>query len=230
MGNFFKAIASAFVEVQEDVDAQVAVTTPPQTVTPQPTNNSVVQTQVTPTPQITSPDGKIQGQLDNQLFEQLCDVIEESNLPGPDYVELKKAADNDAMKTAIPDENARLMTAYISMKAAAPQLNRSVVLGSIDTYIGILEKERGNGLEQLKQKWVENVENPEKAVEAAQQEIVELQQKLQERIKFVSEQKGAVANAKNEYNICKANFNYTFDIFVQKLKDDRVKLDTLLQD
>lgn len=229
MANFLKTIASAFVEVQEDGNAQAAASTAPPQVTAQPVLvPNVEQTQVTP--QAVSADGTIQGQLDNKLFEQLCEIVEESDLPGPDYVELKKAADNDAMKAAVPDENARLVTAYISMKAAAPQLNRSVVLGSINTYIDILEKERENGLAQLQGVWNEKVEKPEQLVEAAQKEIVELQQKLQDLVKFVSEQKGAIATAKNEHNINKANFNYTFDVFVKKLKEDLAKLDALLKD
>ena len=174
--------------------------------------------------------GTIQGQLDGKLFEQLCDVVEESNIPGPDYVELTKAAQNDAMKAAIPDENARLMAAYISMKATAPQLNRGVVLGSIDEYVGILENERKNGLEELQSKWVEEVEKPEKEVEKAQEDIVKLQKQLQEKIQFVAEQKTNIANAKNDNNIKKANFNYTFDVFIKKLTDDKVKLDAILQD
>lgn len=229
--NFFKTIASAFVEVQADEapNATVQKNTPPtQVVTPVMT--APVQTAPVVGTPVTAADGTIQGQLNNQLFEQLCDVIEESNIPGPDYVELTKASQNDAMKAAIPDENARLMAAYISMKATAPQLNRQVVLGSIDTYVGILEKERKNGLDQLQEKWVENVEKPQNAVNAAQAEIAELQKKLQDKIKFVADQKSAIANAQNEYNINKANFNYTFDVFIKKLTDDKTKLDAILED
>ena len=181
MGNFFKTIASAFVEVQNDapqtVESNVKQNTPStQMVAP------VMATPVQSIPVVGQPivnsDGTIQGQLDNKLFELLCDVVEESNIPGPDYVELTKAAQNDSMKAAIPDENARLMAAYISMKATAPQLNRGVVLGSIDTYVGILEKERQNGLGELQTQWIENVENPEKEVIKAQEDIAKLQQEM----------------------------------------------------
>lgn len=228
--NFLKTIASAFVEVQQDEN--VVNNMGEQHVTTGQTKPIVQQTKVLN--QVLSNtatnDGSIRGQLDNQLFEQLCDVIEESNLPGPDYVELTKVAQNDTMKAAIPDENSRLAAAYITMKATSPQLNRNVVLGSIDTYIGILETERKNGLDQLQEKWVENVEKPQNEVNAAQEEVIELQNKLQEKIRFIAEQKSAIADAQNEYNINKANFNYTFDVFIKKLNDDKVKLDAILQD
>ena len=167
-GNFFKTIASAFVEVQTDAPQSVE-TNAKQNVPPTQVVTPMMSTPVVGQPIVNS-DGTIQGQLDNKLFEQLCEVLEESNIPGPDYVELTKAAQNDAMKAAIPDENARLMAAYISMKATAPQLNRGIVLGSIDSYVGILEKERQNGLGELQAKWIENVENPEKEVVKAQEE------------------------------------------------------------
>lgn len=229
-GNFFKTIASAFVEVQDE-EGQVSEgqSTPPTSIV-----SPVMATPVQSAPVVGQPvvnsDGTIQGQLDNKLFEQLCEVVEESNIPGPDYVELTKAAQNDAIKAVIPDENARFMTAYISIKATAPQLTKKVVLDSIDSYVKILENERKNGLEELHTKWIENVENPENEVTAAQEEIVTLQKKLQDKIQFVAEQKTKIANAKNEHNIKKANFNYTFDVFVKKLLDDKAQLDSILQD
>lgn len=231
-GNFLKSFASVFVEVQDEEPQSVENSKqgipPTQVVTP------VMSAPLQSAPAVGQPtvnaDGTIQGQLDNNLFGLLCDIVEESNIPGPDYVELTKAAQNDAMKAAIPDENARMMAAYISMKATAPQLNRGVVLGSIDTYVDILEKERKNGLTELQEQWVENVEAPEKDVTKAQEDIVRLQKELQDKIQFVAEQKNAIANAKNDHNIKKANFNYTFDVFIKKLKDDKVKLDAILQD
>ena len=232
-GNFFKTIASAFVEVQDEApqstESNVKQNTPPTQVV-SPVMSAPVQSAPAVGQPITNADGTIQGQLDNKLFEQLCDVVEESNIPGPDYVELTKAAQNDAMKAAIPDENASLMDAYISMKATETQLNRGIVLGSIDTYVSILEKERQNGLGELQTKWTENVENPEKEVVKAQEDIAKLQKELQDKIQFVAEQKTKIANAKNDHNIKKANFNYTFDVFIKKLQDDRVKLDAILQD
>ena len=232
-GNFFKTIASAFVEVQDEApqstESNVKQNTPP-TQAVSPVMSAAVQSAPAGGQPITNADGTIQGQLDNKLFEQLCDEVEESNNPGPDHEELTKAAQNDAMKAAIPDENARLMAAYISMKATAPQLNRGIVLGSIDTYVSILEKERQNGLGELQTKWTENVENPEKEVVKAQEDIAKLQKELQDKIQFVAEQKTKIANAKNDHNIKKANFNYTFDVFIKKLQDDRVKLDAILQD
>ncbi len=226
--NFFKTIASAFVEVQQDEN--VADANVQKEIAPLATNVAQPKVLSPVLVNVAKENNTLQGQLNAQLFEQLCDVIEESNIPGPDYVELTKAAQNDTMKSAIPDENARLMAAYISMKATAPQLNRQVVLGSIDTYVNILEGERKNGLAQLQEKWIENVEKPQNAVNAAQEEIVELQKRLQEKIKFVADQKSAIANAQNECNINKANFNYTFDVFIKKLTDDKAKLDTILQD
>lgn len=222
-GNFFKTIASAFVEVEDDDN----ITPQNQTVNPV---NTPIQSVPTAGSVSVNDDGTIQPQLDTELFEKLCEVVEESNIPGPDYVELTKAAQNENMKNAIPDENSRFMAAYISIKATAPQLNKGVVLGSIDTYIDILEKERQNGLSELQGKWVENVDMPEKEIARAQEDIVRLQQELQKKIQFVSEEKNKVINAKNEYNIKKANFNHTFDVFIKKLKDDKEKFNLILQD
>ena len=228
MSKLFKTIASAFVEIQDDSPQNTENSITSEVTSVQP-NTPIMSVSSVGQPNINS-DGTIQGQLDDKLFEQLCDIIEESNIPGPDYVELTKAAQNETMKMAIPDEKARFMAAYISMKATAPQLNRDVVLGSIDTYIGILEKERKNGLEELQTRWVEDVEKNEQKVAKAQEDIVRLQKELQDKIQFVAEQKTVIASTKNDLNIKKANFNYTFDVFIKKLQDNKVELNTILQD
>jgi hypothetical protein len=83
--NFFKSIKNAFVtEIPDEVpsttvnNATQEVPTVNQTVPPAPifsTNTSAPKT--------------IEGQVDDELLQKLCQVMEESNLPGPDYLELK---------------------------------------------------------------------------------------------------------------------------------------------
>ncbi|MBP5457005.1 MAG: hypothetical protein J6Y37_10920 [Paludibacteraceae bacterium] len=222
--SFFNTIIGAFVEITPDEQPNmVEVAKQPAS---QPANYGVSVDQGINV----SADGSIQGTVDNNLLEKICEFMEQSNLPGPDYIELMKAAQNDVMKSAIPDESARYMAAYITMKANAPQLDRNVVLGSIDKYVELIEGQRSEALNQLHSVWVEAVEKPEKEVEEAQSEISSLQSRLQELIRFVSDKKAEIGKAKNEQTIRKANYNHTFDTFIGKLNADRGKLDAILVD
>ena len=218
--NLFKTIASAFVEIQ---DENGSVQNKPQT----------EQFRVSEPVQREVPSENVKyesGRLDNALFEKLCTVVEESNIPGPDYVELMKAAQNDTMKKAIPDEKSRFTAAYISIKATNPELTKERVLGSIDEYVRMLEEERNNGLSELHEKWVNEVDEPEKRIASAQEEITKLQQQLQDKIRYVSEERTRIEDAKAENTSKKMNFNYTFDVFINKLKEDKVKLTEVITD
>jgi alpha-D-ribose 1-methylphosphonate 5-triphosphate diphosphatase PhnM len=213
--NFFNSIKSAFVtEIPDENPAQVetvAVTSP-----------KIV---VTPTVQV---PGVIEGQVNDDLLQKLCQVMEDSNLPGPDYLELKNVANNDDMKRTVPDEVQRFMVAFITMKSSNPEMTKERVIKSIDEYIGVMENERKTGHEQLQRIWNERVDTQKELVENAEKRIAELQMELQEQIAFVQNKNNEIAAASNECNINKANFDATVDFLVKNLSDDKVKLNQIL--
>ena len=192
--NFFNSIKSAFVtEIPDENPAQVetvAVTSP----------------KIVVTPTVQAP-GVIEGQVNDDLLQKLCQVMEDSNLPGPDYLELKNVANNDDMKRTVPDEVQRFMVAFITMKSSNPEMTKERVIKSIDEYIGKMEDERKTGHEQLQHIWNERVDTQKVLVENAEKRISELQKELQEQIAFVQNKNNEIAAASNECNINKANFD-----------------------
>lgn len=203
--------------VQESVVKQPVVNVQPTVVT-----STLIQT--------VQDNGQVVGQVDTNILENLCTVLDEKNLPGPDYLELKSAANDAQMQSAIPDENNRFTCAYISMKVNSPQLSKTTIINSIDKYIEYLEKEREGGLSELAIKWKEEVEDKEVLVEAAQKELVELQETLNAKIKFISDTNAEITNSKNQCTINKANFNTTVDYIINGLNTDKMKLNEILKD
>lgn len=213
---FFNSIKSAFVtEIPDENPTQVEATV----AVPSPT---IV---VSPTVQV---PGVIEGQVNDDLLQKLCQVMEDSNLPGPDYLELKNVANNDDMKRTVPDEVQRLMVAFITMKSSNPEMTKERVIKSIDEYIGMMENERKIGHEQLQCIWNERVDAQKVLVENAEKRIAELQKELQEQVAFVQTKNNEIAAASNECNINKANFDATVDFLVKNLSDDKVKLNQIL--
>lgn len=211
---FFNSIKSAFVtEIPDENPTQV------ETVVPSP---KIV---VAPTVQV---PGVIEGQVNDELLQKLCQVMEDSNLPGPDYLELKNVANNDDMKRTVPDEVQRFMVAFITMKSSNPEMSKERVIKSIDEYIGMMENERKIGHEQLQCIWNEKVDTQRVLVENAEKRIAELQKELQEQVAFVQSKNNEIAAASNECNINKANFDATVDFLVKNLADDKVKLNQIL--
>lgn len=170
----------------------------------------------------------IEGQVNDELLQKLCKAMEDSNLPGPDYLELKNVANNDEMRAAMPNEIQRFNVAFITMKSSAPEMTRDRVLNSIDSYIQMMENERKMGHEQLNVIWNEKVESQRTAVAEAEAEIANLQKKLQELSQFVQTKKNEIAVASNECNINKANFDTTVDFLVNSLAEDKAKLTSVL--
>jgi hypothetical protein len=218
---FFNSIKSAFVtEIPDENPTQ-----------PEPTKATTTTSNVSPqivVPSTVQVPGVIEGQVNDELLQKLCQAMEDSNLPGPDYLELKNVANNEDMKKTIPDEVQRLMVAFITMKSSNPDMTKERVINSIGEYIGMMENERLIGHEQLQRIWDEKVVAPKRMVEDAEKRIAELQKELQEQIQFVQTKNNEIASASNECNINKANFDATVDFLVKNLTDDKVKLSQIL--
>ena len=223
---FFKSIKNAFVtEIPDEVpsvveEKNVAQTTQTVQTVAQAPQAMFVSTASTPK--------TIEGQVDDELLQKLCQAMEDSNLPGPDYLELKNVANNEEMKRAMPNEIQRLTVAFITMKSSSPEMTKERVLNSIDSYIQMMENERKTGHEQLDQIWNVKVESQRAAVSDAEREIASLQQKLQELIEFVRTKTNEIAEESNKCNINKANFDATVDFLVNNLANDKTKLSNAL--
>ena len=224
--SFFKSIKNAFVtEIPDEVpsvveEKNVAQTTQTVQTVAQAPQAMFVSTASTPK--------TIEGQVDDELLQKLCQAMEDSNLPGPDYLELKNVANNEEMKKAMPNELQRLTVAFITMKSSSPEMTRDRVLNSIDSYIQMMENERKAGHEQLDQIWNVKVESQRAAVSDAEKEIASLQKRLQELIEFVQTKTNEIAAESNKCNINKANFDATVDFLVNNLANDKAKLSNVL--
>mgnify|MGYP006945957066 FL=1 len=138
-------------------------------------------------------------------MELLERKINEANLPGPDYLELLQSAEQ--MKQYIPDETTRLKAAFGSIQGMDPRMTKEVVLASIDTYLGVIEAERGKAtnlrIEQLRE---------------------ELKTLTDKSIDLNSEiQKNTAETAAFE-----ARTNATIDKVTNRLSEDKVRLAQIL--
>ena len=224
--SFFKSIKNAFVtEIPDEVPSVVEEKNVAQTTQ---TVQTVAQTPQAMFVSTASTPKTIEGQVDDELLQKLCQAMEDSNLPGPDYLELKNVANNEEMKKAMPNELQRLTVAFITMKSSSPEMTRDRVLNSIDSYIQMMENERKTGHEQLDQIWNVKVESQRAAVSDAEKEIASLQKRLQELIEFVQTKTNEIAAESNKCNINKANFDATVDFLVNNLANDKAKLSNVL--
>lgn len=167
-------------------------------------------------------------QIDEVVLDNIIAMLDEKNIPGPDYLELKKAANDDVLVKTIPDEKTRFSVSFASLKAAAPTLSKKQILQSILTYIQYIEDERANGVSQFNKLWQEQVVAREDAIAKAKKEIVELEDKLAKLKQFSQEQEGQLTAVKSDCEKKKKEFNATVDFMIGKLRMDGAKIEDAL--
>ncbi|MBE6328492.1 MAG: hypothetical protein E7077_15845 [Bacteroidales bacterium] len=177
-----------------------------------------------------SDDNSEPAEIDEGVLDNIIAMLDEKNLPGPDYLELKKAANDEVLLQSIPDEKMRFTVSYATLKAASPSLSKKQILQSILTYIQYIEDERGRGIEQFNKLWQEQVVAREEAVEKAKAEIAELEAKLEKLKTFAQEQEGQVVAVKADCGKKKKEFNATVDYMIGKLRMDGAKLEEALKE
>lgn len=169
-------------------------------------------------------------EIDEGVLDNIIAMLDEKNLPGPDYLELKKAANDEVLLQSIPDEKMRFSVSYATLKAASPSLSKKQILQSILTYIQYIEDERERGTEQFNKLWQDQVVAREEAIEKAKAEIAELEAKLEKLKAFAQEQEGQVVAVKADCGRKKKEFNATVDYMIGKLRMDGAKLEDALKD
>lgn len=169
-------------------------------------------------------------EIDEGVLDNIIAMLDEKNLPGPDYLELKKAANDEVLLQSIPDEKMRFSVSYATLKAASPSLSKKQILQSILTYIQYIEDERERGTEQFNKLWQDQVVAREEAIEKAKAEIAELEAKLEKLKTFAQEQEGQVVAVKADCGRKKKEFNATVDYMIGKLRMDGAKLEDALKD
>jgi len=194
----------------------------------QPVVNSVQSTQPTSQPTIS-----VTGTVNQEIYKKVKQVLEECNLPGPDYLELKNSC--NAMASIIPDENARFLAAYATLKASTPSLTKNIILNSIDEYIKFINKEKvaaEKEIEKLFQKEVLSrktiIDNESVKIEEFKKQIEKLQSQINESGVLINKTSSEMVNKQSELDIQKKNFETTVDFVTNELNTDKNKLQTLI--
>jgi hypothetical protein len=221
--NFFKTIASAFV-VQDDSTQQPVESKPTQIQTQSQTIVPNYNQQITPTQQISTPTDSGNEvkhiQMNETLFNKLCQKLESENLPGPDYMELKQAAMNESMVKLIPDEGTRFNLAFISLKAATPSLSKNTITNSIDTYISKLKEWEEESLSEIE------VTRSEVDVKVAR--INELNDSLTKIKNEINTLQQDVTATLTKCDTNKSDMQNVVQFLVKKLSEDKQKIETAI--
>lgn len=190
---------------------------------------SAPATVAVPSPVVTSvptPTIMASGDVDTKLVELLERKINEANLPGPDYLELLQSAEQ--MKQYIPDETTRLKAAFGSIQGMDPRMTKDVVLVSIDTYLGVIEAERGKAKLRMEKLRKETVEDKAEELKATNLRIEQLREELKTLTDKSIDLNSEIQKNTAETTAFEARTNATIDKVTNRLSEDKVRLAQIL--
>lgn len=236
MGNLFKFIENAIFEqeeIQQDSEKKVE----------QPQPSSVHQNEQRPAPSSTvPPTGPYSGTIRRHFAELISESVEQADIPGPDYRELKDAYETEEMKQNIPDQTTRWKTCFSMMRMMNKGLTKGHIIASIDTYASVVDNEKKNALKQIQEKYDElvgrkgvAVAETEKRIKDAEDEIKKLQEKINtinESIAgdraFIEKARAEIAAGEAEINADRADLEVTAETIKRTLTEDKATLEAIL--
>ena len=250
MGNFFKFIENAIFE-QEEIQKEPQKTkdappSPSEGKAPLSSPEGGTLDGSSKFKSIEAPSGAVgggyTGTIRRHFAELISEAVEQADIAGPDYRELKDAFDTEEMKQNIPDETTRWKTCFSMMRMMHKWLTKQHILASIDVYTSVVDHEKRNALQQIEEKRNElvgkktaAVVEAEKRIKNAEDEIKKLQEKINkinERMsgdrKFIENAKAEIATGETEINADKADLEVTAETIRKTLTDDKATLEAIL--
>ena len=171
-------------------------------------------------------------ELDREILDKIEQKIQNSDLPGPDYLELKSAAEEKSLIQDEPDEGKRWRQAFRNMRVFFPQaqITKAKILEAIDHYIRIVVKENEIGLSELESIRSRNVVDEQKSVERLDKEIQELESLLESKRKEREEKSSKIQANRDKYDSQERVFKKTIEYAKNMLERDKEKVNKYIND
>ncbi len=176
--------------------------------------------------------GDVSG-LDERSLKVLVKALEDSNLPGFDYLEFKQAVQRLIQEMGM-DEHTAIKSAFAT---ASTVVSKEKLLKTARHYQSVLEKEKSKFDAALKKRLDERVLRREKEVEKLKAQVAQWKAQIAELQKKVTEAEEVLARAGEELQseldkleATKAKFEHTWRSILNQIAQDVTQLEALLPD
>ena len=166
-------------------------------------------------------------EIDKSLLDKIEAKIKAADIPGPDYLELKEAAEGASDE---PDESKRWKQAFRNMKVFFPNasISKEKIIQAIDHYISIVKGEEGIGLKELEQLRNKNVEGEIDAVSNLDKEIQALEIQINEKKKERDAKNSKILTERSRLDNQEKVFKRTIDTVLRMIEQDKTKINNWL--
>jgi FtsZ-binding cell division protein ZapB len=214
--NLGRKILGFFIKPEDAAPAQPG---------PRPAAGPLPQAAGAPAPAAPLPPGSV----DSKFAQHFADVLAKNNPPGPDYFEFREAL--RSLGSLGLSEEKQYQAAWASFKALGGTADVSVLTHTANQYLNVLGqdrdgfiqsvdaaiKERVGGLQQEQQRL--RSEN-----EALAQQLQEIQQKMAANTERLTAMDGEITAQSTKLQQNRQNYEATYTVFTQQIKDDLNKL------
>lgn len=228
----FSRLASMFVEVENAPTAPAPEAKKP--AQPVPPGYAAAASVVPPTPTVQMAPTMapaIPGAVDEKMVAFLSQAIEESNMPGFDYIEFRNAL--AAMASAPLPENQKYIAVFAT--ASTMGLTKEKLLAAIDHYQNVLDSKKKEFNAHVEQMTVQQVQKREELKAAKEAEIQTLMVQIQEAQAAIAAKQQEALEINSEIgrerlNIQQtaASFDATYNFVSGKLQGDKQKIEAYI--
>lgn len=228
MSKFTSLFIKEDKQVQPSNDVQNEVTTAPkhnfvqQPVTQSVEDGTPAQKSVD-VPSTVATSGSIS--VDEKIVNMIWDKIIAANRPGPDYLELKNNV--DALDDLPISNEQKLISAFKVLKKSYPNFQKDDIIKAIDFYLNVVNDEKNEGLKQLEEMRINNVDGAETEIKAMQAKAEELKHQYDELQSNIGTKTLELIQAKNKIEINHRKFIGSVDAVVNVLTRDKDNILTI---
>ena len=148
-----------------------------------------------------------------------------ANRPGPDYLELKNNV--DALDDLPISNEQKLISAFKVLKKSYPNFQKDDIIKAIDFYLNVVNDEKNEGLKQLEEMRINNVDGTETEIKAIQAKAEELKRQYDELQSNIGTKTLELIQAKNKIEINHRKFIGSVDAVVNVLTRDKDNILTI---
>lgn len=162
---------------------------------------------------------------DEKFVSMLEQVIMDNNIPGLDYIEFKQAIEK--MKNLPIDESAKILTAYSIFETQG--CTKDILLKSIDTYIGLINREQETFNSELQTSFNEKVSGKKAEISKSQKQIEELTKQIVKLNNFIESASKETEEEEVKLKTADANFKQSAQKVISVLQSDKEKITTYIK-
>lgn len=174
------------------------------------------------------------GTVDTKFAQHFADVLAKNNPPGPDYFEFREAL--RSLGTLGLSEEKQYQAAWASFKALGGTADVSVLTHTANQYLNVLGQDRDAFLQSVDGAIKERVgglqqeqQNLRTENEALTKQLQEIQQKMAANTERLTAMDGEITAQSTKLQQNRQNYEATYAVFTQQIKDDLSKLGQYLR-